>query len=304
MLVILLAEIIDKWGFGQGVSIFIAGGVSKGIILALINPLTESGVWAYTSIEAPVGALLKIIEFIPQANIAGVTISMLAILSTIIVFLLVVYAQSMKVEIPLSFGRIRGHSIRWPLQFLYASNIPVILIAGLLATIQAGLGITAVGQMITPWLTPTPIVSNLIQQAFNSTQAIFHPIQLAQALSYMTLLVLGSVMFSMFWVKSAGLDAKSQAKKIMKSGLQIPGFRKDERIIEALLQRYIPSLTILGGITIGLLAGIADIMGALTTGNRNIINSNDNLQVVRRNSTTTLNRNEPNIKEIYRNIKW
>ena len=42
----------------------------------------------------------------------------------------------MKVEIPLSFGRVRGHGIRWPLNFLYTSNIPVILVAALMANVQ------------------------------------------------------------------------------------------------------------------------------------------------------------------------
>jgi len=264
IMIIFMDDVINKWGFGQGVSLFIAAGVSKGILVALINPLTQAGQWAYNSVDLPVGALLQIVEFIPQANLAGVITNILAIIATIVVFLFVVYVQAMKVEIPLSFGRIRGHSIRWPLQFLYASVIPVILISGLLATLQAGLQLTGLGENAVAWISPTPLISNAIQQLFGN--AAFHPIQLLQALTYTLVLVVGSTLFSVFWVKSAGLDAKSQAKKIMKSGLQIPGFRKDERIIESLLQRYIPTLTILGGITIGILASIADLLGALTTG--------------------------------------
>jgi preprotein translocase subunit SecY len=62
------------------------------------------------------------------------------------------------------------------------------------------------------------------------------------------------------------MDAKSQAKQIMASGLQIPGFRKDERILERLLDRYIGPLTIMGAITVGLLASFADVTGALSRG--------------------------------------
>jgi preprotein translocase subunit SecY len=62
------------------------------------------------------------------------------------------------------------------------------------------------------------------------------------------------------------MDAKSQAQQIMNSGLQIPGFRRDERVLERILERYIGPITIMGGISIGLLAGLADLGGSLTNG--------------------------------------
>jgi preprotein translocase subunit SecY len=73
-------------------------------------------------------------------------------------------------------------------------------------------------------------------------------------------------LFSIFWVQTAGMDSKSLANQIMSSGLQIPGFRKDRRILERLLDRYIMPLTIMGAITVGFLAAIADLMGALSRG--------------------------------------
>ena len=82
----------------------------------------------------------------------------------------------------------------------------------------------------------------------------------------MIILVAGSIVFSYFWVQTAGMDAKSQAKNMISSGLQIPGFRRDERILERILGRYIIPLTIMGGITIGFLAGIADLFGSLVNG--------------------------------------
>jgi preprotein translocase subunit SecY len=52
----------------------------------------------------------------------------------------------------------------------------------------------------------------------------------------------------------------------MASGLYISGFRKDERIIEKILDRYIYPLTVMGAIAIGLLAAGADLLGALSRG--------------------------------------
>ena len=79
-------------------------------------------------------------------------------------------------------------------------------------------------------------------------------------------MVFGSVVFSLFWVQTSGLDAKSQARQIAASGLQVAGFRRDPRAIERLLNRYIPALTVVGGASIGLLAALADLTGALARG--------------------------------------
>jgi preprotein translocase subunit SecY len=79
-------------------------------------------------------------------------------------------------------------------------------------------------------------------------------------------MLVGCVLFSWFWVQTSGMDAKSQAKNIMSSGLQIPGFRKDERVLQRLLKRYITPLTIMGAIAVGILAAAADLSGALTSG--------------------------------------
>ena len=37
-------------------------------------------------------------------------------------------------------------------------------------------------------------------------------------------------------------------------------------MVESLLDRYIPALTVMGAITVGFLAAFADVMGALTSG--------------------------------------
>ena len=87
-----------------------------------------------------------------------------------------------------------------------------------------------------------------------------------QALVYLLVLIIGSVIFSYFWVQTSGMDARSQAKQLLNSGLQIPGFRKDERVLERLLNRYIWPLTIMGGITVGFLAAFADLTGSLSSG--------------------------------------
>jgi preprotein translocase subunit SecY len=75
-----------------------------------------------------------------------------------------------------------------------------------------------------------------------------------------------STVFAVFWMKTSGMDAKTQAHKIASSGLQVAGFRQDERVLESILERYILPLTVMGGMAIGLLASVTNLMGALISG--------------------------------------
>jgi preprotein translocase subunit SecY len=74
------------------------------------------------------------------------------------------------------------------------------------------------------------------------------------------------VIFGWFWIESTGMGPAKVAEQLNKTGMQIPGFRQDPRITEKILNKYIPVITILGSIFVGILAWFADITGALGTG--------------------------------------
>lgn len=258
ILIMFMDEVVSKWGFGSGISLFIAAGVSQSLFIQLFSPLTTPGT------EIATGAIPALFQSLAAGDPQTALLKIAGIISTALVFAMAVYSQAMKVEIPLSFGRVRGHGIRWPLAFIYTSNIPVILISALIANLQlwSGLleraGYTFLSTAVN-WLTPPHLLQTIIQGGLTITVIL-------QALVYALFLVIGCVVFSWFWVQTSGMDAKSQAKQIMSSGLQIPGFRRDERVFEKLLDRYINPLTIMGAIAVGLLAAIADISGALVHG--------------------------------------
>lgn len=268
ILIMFMDEVCSKWGFGSGVSLFIVAGVSQSLFIRLLSPLPSP-----TNPGVATGAIPALFQSLAAGDPQTALLMLAGILSTVIVFAIAVYAQAMKVEIPLSFGRVRGHGIRWPLHFIYTSNIPIILVSALLANIQLwarllqNWGLPILGTFagnspatgLVAWVTPPDIVGSAIRGGL--TLGTF-----MQGMAYTLLLVIGAVIFSWFWVQTSGMDARSQAKQIMSSGLQIPGFRKDERVLERLLHRYINPLTIMGAIAVGLLAAIADISGALTHG--------------------------------------
>ncbi|RME77662.1 preprotein translocase subunit SecY, partial [Candidatus Woesearchaeota archaeon] len=264
LLIMLMDEVITKWGFGSGISLFIAAGVSESLFIRMFSPLRADG-----GLGGFVGAIPEFFRLLTIQDASGAALALWGVIATVLIFLVAVYAQAMKVEIPLSFGRVRGHGIRWPLSFLYTSNIPVILIAALLANIQLWARLlqnwgypilgTFVGNQpasgLVAWLTPTHIVQAIVTGTFSFTT-------LLHSLVYISIFVVGSVIFSIFWVQTSGMDARSQAKNILASGLQMPGFRKDARVLEQILDRYIGPLTVMGGTSIGLLASLADLLGA------------------------------------------
>jgi len=273
--ILFLDEICHKWGFGSGVSLFIAAGVGWRLIAEAFAFLDTQGNFSAS------GKVLQLVSSL-IANPPDTTTFMLAlaaILATAILFLIVVWAQSLKIEIPLSYDRLRGYSMKWPLQFFYASNIPVILAAALVANLQLvgvlvqnKFGPTFIGNFVNGqavcdktgcgilyWISSTNVVQSIITHSANWTL-------IGQSLGHIVFFVFFSALFSVFWVKTSGMDASNQADKILNSGLQIPGFRKDKRILESILARYVLPLTIMGGIAVGLLAAVADILGAMVGG--------------------------------------
>jgi len=273
IMILFMDEVVSKWGFGSGLSLFIVAGVSKQIFVQAFNWLP--GPTGLAGVTYSIGAVPALFQSLAAGDPTTAGIMLAALLSTVLVFVISVYAQAMKVEIPLSFGRIRGHGIRWPLSFLYTSNIPVILVAALMANMQLwgrllqnwGLPLLGrfsetTGQPLSGfvYLVQSPnIVRDVITGSINFSE-------IGQALVYLSFMMGGAVVFSIFWVQTAGMDARSQAKNMMSSGLQIPGFRKDERILERILNRYIWPLTVMGGLAVGFLAGLADLTGALSRG--------------------------------------
>ena len=344
--ILFMDEIISKWGFGSGVSLFILAGVSTGIITRMFNPFAlcsgagclsiftnPSGTsLSFPSIEMqnpPLGAIPQIFYYLATADpLNALLLGILPTLATFLVFLLVIFLQNIKVEIPLAFGSIRGFGRRWPLNFLYTNVIPVILIAALLANVGlmgrmaaqpvdpdsgkicgilgcfennspvsglvyylrppnsqgvagmaifmglfALIGAFSAGYIKKPaWklsMGMIPIGALVwlgLVYALGLTGMAITMTDIIRILVYSSFMIVGATVFSAFWVSTSGMDAGSVAEQIHSTGMQIPGYRRDIRIIERVLNRYIPGLAILGGMAIGLLASYADLTNAIGSG--------------------------------------
>lgn len=322
ILIIFMDEVCSKWGFGSGISLFIAAGVSKTIFVRALNPLAQGGVFPSPG-NPPSGLIPGMITSLMDGQIVSALFSLLPLIATLVVLLIVVYAQSIRVEIPMAFtlpfGKLAAR--RWPLKFFYTSNIPVILTAAVIANIQVmgrvlySRGISILGifnQQGRPesglafYLTHPSSASLVIICVLGSLFALGFVLfamrmwkkyafkmailggviglalgfifvntynlpvvtstDILRGIIYMIAFIIGSIIFSIFWTSTSGMDAKSVAEQFKASSLMIPGFRRDPRIVEKVLNRYIPALTVMGGAFVGFLAGFADLTSALGTG--------------------------------------
>ena len=312
-LVFLLDELVSKWGIGSGISLFIAAGVAQSTFVGTLSPLPVSQDFPMSLDNPPSGTLPMIFYTLRTASNSqlvsdnGFELILLnhanpiaALVSSIIVFLVVAYAESSKLELPLTHGKVRGHRGQYPIRLVYASNIPVILIAALLANINMftllfwshptlstvpilgrngwnskahWFGSYEVGATtpsdgfawyssmvngVGDWLLP---LLNQTGDAYGHslTQIMIH------VLTYVFVMTAGSTIFAKFWIETTNMSAKDVAKQIERTGMQIPGFRKNPVVLERILERYIPPVTLFSGAFVGLLAAGADLLG--TVGN-------------------------------------
>ncbi|MBL7169711.1 MAG: preprotein translocase subunit SecY [Candidatus Aenigmarchaeota archaeon] len=286
LIVMFLDEIVSKYGVGSGISLFIAAGVINTIFIALFSPCIAGAVGCVlpSRNNPPIGKVWAVLLYLANGEFGQILAPLLPMITTLIVFFIIIYAQGIAVEIPLIFSAVRGFGRRWELKLFYTSNIPVILSAALLSML-----ILVGGMIARPTLTdpntkcgflgcisqtsqgnqPTKGVvyylsaPNLVGSAVTGTLVSK---DFARALTYLTFMVVVCVLFSVFWISTSGMDAESIADQLISSGMQIPGYRRDPRRIKKVLDKYITPLAVLGGAAIGLLAAFADFTGAIGSG--------------------------------------
>ena len=280
-IIMLLDELLQKgWGLGSGISLFIAAGVAQSIWWDAISPMGPMGDGKLY------GAIIAFVQGITRGD-ALLNIfyrsqglpDMVAFFTTLVVFAIMIYFNGMRVEVPVSYAKYRGFKGQFPLKLLYVSNIPVIFAAALFGNIyfisqiiwsrynqgNANFWLNLIGQFTTSGqqYQPTGGLVYYVVPPHNLAGVLADPIR---AGVYAVLLVVFCVFFAVTWVEVGGMDANTVAKQLLDSGMQIEGFRRSQIPIRQLLQRYIPVVTILGAIIIGVIAASADFLGAFGSG--------------------------------------
>ncbi len=294
VLILYMDEIVSKWGIGSGVSLFIVAGVAQGLVGGIFNWNTPYPKLATSLNNLPVGLIFKwdwIFRNTSQSTLLstdGLVLlltngEVMALIATIAIFLMVVYVESTRIEIPLSHAAVRGARGKFPVKLIYASVLPMILVRALQANIQL-LGGLLSNRYHIDWLgtynsqgVPQPPglmfflnplhsfndwlpLPNYVYYAYpgiHTWEILLHVLVDA------FILLAGGIIFAIFWVETTGMGSSRVAKQIQKSGMQIPGFRRNEQVIEKVVSRYIPKVTVIGGAFIGLLTLIASMFGLI-----------------------------------------
>lgn len=283
VLLLYLDEVVSKYGIGSGIGLFIAGGVSGEVIWRIFSPLDLS-----KNISLTGGSGLLFLFFSEFGTNLGSAIvnALLPIIFTLMVFFVVVYAEGIHVNIPITMGA-RGSGGRYPVKFLYVSNMPVILAVALFANIQLWAALLKgrvpiidgiIGGLATIVVAPTQLVERLLLeglspeifsqfvQSITSFQFVGLGGEIIHGFLYVAVLTILCVIFGKFWIELGGQGSEKVAAQLDRAGMSIPGFRRDPRVIKQVLDRYIPAITVLGSAFVGILAGVADLTGALGTG--------------------------------------
>jgi preprotein translocase subunit SecY len=308
-MVFLMDEIISKWGIGSGISMFIAAGVSQAIFTGTFNwePADTSTGSTLSVNNPPTGTLFKthyLWTHMSSSDLIGGGFErmflgqpnpIIALMGTIVIFFIVAYAESARIELPIASEKARGARGRYPIRLIYASNIPVILMAALLANINmfslllythptlrkfpfigkawwigkfdpgetrpsAGgawylTTINGVHEWLLPLIDPTKYEVYMYDHAYWQV--------MLRVIVYLVVMVAGSIAFGKFWIETTNMGPEAVAKQIHSSGMQIPGFRRSPKSLKVVLMKYIPQVTILSSAFVGLLAAVANMIGTV-----------------------------------------
>jgi preprotein translocase SecY subunit len=305
VIVLLLDELVQKgWGFGSGISLFIMAGVAQTIFWQSFSPLPAPGEMRSYGLFVALGQVLSSgqpssymwLRSHPAA--AGVTNdplafsptnpSLLGLVATIAAFLVIIYMEGVRVELPLSYAGYKGYRSRYPIKLLYVSNLPVIFASALFANVylfsqifwnmynrgNANFWLNLLGQYSPVYgnsSNPTQVTGynpsgGLVYYVTAPRSAVDVMGDPLKAFGYLGILIAFCVVFSLTWLEVGGLGPSTVAKQLIDAGMEIPGYRRSGRAVESILKRYIPAVTVVGGILVALVAGVSDFFGVLGSG--------------------------------------
>ncbi|WP_226007801.1 preprotein translocase subunit SecY [Natrinema salinisoli] len=279
ILILYMDEVVSKWGVGSGIGLFIIAGVSQRLVTGFIQPAQGGFFFDWYRIltgQVDVGSIAS------GAGLQTLLIGeghVIALLTTILIFGIVVYAESVRVEIPLSHARVKGARGRFPVKLIYASVLPMILVRAVQANVQF------LGQILnSQWASMPGWLGTYTSQGQPSSGFFYYVAPIYSPQDWMwwtasvsqewwqvlirisidlTFMVIGGAIFAIFWVETTDMGPESTAKQIQNSGMQIPGFRQNVGVIEKVMERYIPQVTVIGGALVGLLAVWANMLGTI-----------------------------------------
>lgn len=283
LIVLTLDELLQKgYGLGSGISLFIATNICETIIWKAFSPTTIN-TGRGTEFEGAVIALFHLMitrndklrafkEALYRQNLPNLT----NLLATVLIFVVVIYFQGWRVDLPVKYQKYRGQQGTYPIKLFYTSNMPIILQTALVSNLyfvsqllynRAPTNILV--RLLGKWNDPEgggpaiPVggIAYYISPPNSFAEIMYDPFH---AVFYLIFILTACALFSKTWIEVSGASARDVAKQMRDSQMVMKGHR-DSALIHV-LNRYIPTAAAFGGMCIGALSVIADFMGAIGTG--------------------------------------
>ncbi|KAM0684265.1 translocon subunit [Mitosporidium daphniae] len=275
VLIILLDELLENgYGLGSGISLFIATNICETIIWKSLSPTTYN-TGKGTEFEGAVIALFHLLitrddklralkHAFFRTNLPNIS----SLISTVLVFAVVIYLQGFRIELPVKNMRMRGQQGTYPIKLFYTSNMPIMLQSALISNTFF------ISQMLYNKFPHNLLPYEGTSQFFavgglsyyitspNSFFEIFtDPIHF---MVYLIFILSSCALFSKTWVEVSGSSPQDVARQLKDQQLTLPGHR--EGSLNKELKKLIPMAASLGGLTIGALSLTADLTKAIGTG--------------------------------------
>merc|ERR1712157_259016 len=257
-------------------------GICESIVWKAFSPTTLN-IGRGTEFEGAVIALFHLLitrpdkiralkEAFYRQNLPNVT----NLLATILVFLVVIYFQGFRVDLPVKYQKIRGQMGSYPIKLFYTSNIPIILQTALVSNLyffsqllykrfKSNMLVNLLGQWqeveASGQSIPVGGIVYYISPLHSFGDIWDDPIH---AVFYVAFVLISCALFSKTWIDVSGSSAKDVAKQLKDQQMMMPGFRDSD--LPKQLNRYIPPAAAFGGACIGALTVVADFLGAIGSG--------------------------------------
>ncbi|KAI8051639.1 SecY subunit domain-containing protein [Syncephalis plumigaleata] len=279
IIVILLDELLQKgYGLGSGISLFIATNICETIIWKAFSPTTIN-TGRGPEFEGAVIALFHLLltrndkaralkEAFYRSSLPNVT----NLVATIAVFAVVIYLQGFRVEIPIKSNRFRGHRATYPIKLFYTSNMPIMLQSALVSNVYM------ISQLLYTRFPENLLVRLLgVWEPYEGTsqfRIVYYltpPHNFADTFRdpihfviYVAFMLGACALLSKTWIEVSGSSPRDVARQLKEQQIVIAGYRDSSMYKE--LKRIIPTAAALGGVIIGILSVVADLMGAIGSG--------------------------------------
>jgi len=237
IIVIMLDELLQKgYGLGSGISLFIATNICENIVWKAFSPTTIN-TGRGTEFEGAIIALFHLlvtrtdkVKALKEAFYRNNLPNIWSLLATAFVFLLVIYFQGFRVDLPVKYQKYRGQQGSYPIKLFYTSNIPIILQTALVSNLYffsqllyRRYSTNLLVQLLGRWQdveggmgsTSIPIggLAYYVSPPATLAEILFDPFH---AIFYFTFILVSCALFSKTWIEVSGSSPKDVAKSFQR----------------------------------------------------------------------------------------